>query len=336
LVLLVQTWLGLVLDKLGDPTALTYHWLTQARVLGEYVSRMWVPLGLCSDHHVAWTMGWSDTEAVLKLGLVVVGALWILERTLRGRRWVAALMGLCFFHLLLRFAYPLDEPMVEYRTYPSLPWLGLILVWSLREVTEWRFPRLAWLARPAMAVILISFSLLSWKRSQVWQNEQRLAMDVLHQYPLNLRAMGIYFKNLVWDGQMEAVMMGADMPRMVSERILSHNQQSDRAYSERRLHLDYASCQYYIVRAFLHAGEREEALARAEALLEDLITGRRVGGPDSFFTALLSRALCYQAFGDEEEVGRTWEMARPLVPDAESLPEVLEAEWALLDGERFE
>lgn len=326
----VQAWLWTVLEHTTNTTTLTHHWLTQARVLGEYLRRFCIPVGLSSDHHIAWSVSWSDTEAVLKLIVTGAAVCWILERTLRGRRWFAALLGLCLFHLVLRFAYPLDEPMVEYRTYPSLPWFGLLLATVLREMTDLRFPRLRFLARPVLVIVAGSFLLLSWSRSHVWSDEQQLVRNVLHRYPLNLRAMGIYFKTLMLRGQPEAVVMGADLPDMVCERIRAHGEDGDRRFSERRMHLDYASCQYYIIRAHLRAGDVEAGLSLAESLLGDLLTGRRYGGADSFFTAFLSRALCYELLGRREDVEETWRMARPVVAAADELPETLEAELVLL------
>ena len=325
-----QAWFGLVLSRVGNLESLSHHWLTQARVLGEYLWRMFLPIGLSSDHHIAWTLSWSDTDAVMKLFVTGAAVVWILERYLRGRRWFAALLGLCLFHLLLRFAYPVDEPMVEYRTYPSMPWVGLLLVVGLRELTDLRFPRLTWISRAALALIVMSFAVLTWSRSQVWSSERALVTNVLHRYPLNLRAMGIYFKNLVMDGQSDAVLMGAEMPRMVSDQIRSQNEGSDRQFSARRHHLDYAACQYYIIRAHLQLGDAETALKKAETLLVDLLTQRRFGSAETMFTAYLSRALCHEVLGDVEAVEQTFEMAAPVLPNADELPEMLDAELALL------
>ncbi|MFT5187361.1 MAG: hypothetical protein ACI9DF_002547 [Verrucomicrobiales bacterium] len=325
-----QTWFGIVLGRAQNIEGMSHHWLTQSRVLGEYLWRMFVPTGLSSDHHIAWTLSWGDKEAVMKFIVVMVSGLWILERYLRGRRWFAALLGLCLFHLLLRFAYPVDEPMVEYRTYPCMPWVGLLIAFGVREVTDLRFPRLLWVSRATLALIVLSFAVLTLSRSHVWQSERTLVMNVLQRYPLNLRAMGIYFKNLVMDGQSDAVLMGAEMPDMVSDQILSVNDGNDRQFSGRRLNLDYAACQYYIIRAHLQRDDAETALGKAETLLADLITGRRHGGPETMFTACLSQALCYEVLGDAQEVERALEMARPLLPNADELPEMLDAELILL------
>ena len=44
-------------------------------------------------------------------------------------------------------------------------------------------------------------------------------MNVLHQYPFNLRVIGIYFKNLVLQGYYDPVLMGASLPDTISDQI---------------------------------------------------------------------------------------------------------------------
>lgn len=335
-IVFVAAWFGLVLTKLGNFTELGHHWLTQARVMGEYVSRMFVPVGLSSDHHIPWTIAWSDGEAVMKLVVIFGGAVVILERYLHGKRWLAALLGLCFFHLLLRFSYTLDEPMVEYRTYPSMPWIGLLLAYGVRELTDFRFPGLRWIARPVLGVLVISFATLSWSRSAVWRDEQNVVKDVLHQYPLNLRAMGIYFKDLVMRGHPDPVVMGEDMPDMVQAEILLYNSLGIRAYSERRMHLDYASCQYYIIRAYLMLEDFENGLAKAQELVDDLVAGRRHGSEESLFTAYLSLLLCQELGGQPGGALETWKAAEAMLEEVEKLPGMLRSELTLLGREPSE
>lgn len=329
-IVFTAAWFGLVLSKLGNFTELGHHWLTQARVMGEYVSRMFAPIGLSSDHHIPWTIAWSDGEAVTKLVVIFAAAAVILERYIRCKRWLAALLGLCFFHLLLRFAYTLDEPMVEYRTYPSMPWIGLLFAYGVRELTDFRFPSLRWIARPVLGILVVSFATLSWSRSPVWREEQNLVKDVLYQYPLNLRAMGIYFKGLVMRGHPDPVVMGEDMPDMVQAEIIAYNSVGERAYSERRMHLDYASCQYYIIRARLMLEDFENGLAKAQALVDDFVAGRRYGSEDSLSSAYLSLLLCQELGGQPGGSPQTWAAAEAELEDAGKFPEMLRSELILL------
>ena len=238
------------------------------------------------------------------------------------------------FHLLLRFAYTLDEPMVEYRAYPAMPWCGLLMVVGLRSLTDLRMSNLRWLMRPALGLLVVCYAMLSWSRSQVWQTEQAVVQDVLHRYPLNLRAMGIYFKDLMVRNQPEPVVMGQGMPDMVEAAILTYNEKGHRVYSERRLHLDYTSCQYFIVRALLLTGDHETALAKARSLLDAITTGKRFGSEESKASAYLSLMLCQEIAGDLDGLAETTRAAKEALRDAASLSEMLARELQLLGHDR--
>lgn len=68
------------------------------------------------------------------------------------------------------------------------------------------------------------------------------------------------------------------------------------------MHSDYASCQYYIIRAHLMAFDPETALRETNEWLVDLLLKRRFGSADAFFTVYLSRAVCHHLKGNNEEV----------------------------------
>ena len=151
-VLFVQAWLGTILAiTRPNPTALSHHWLTQARVLGEYLRRFLDsrgPLERSSDSpgRSSWS-GYGGGPETAGGGQRPV--VWVLERALRGRRWLAALMGLCFFHLHPALRLPPG------RAHGGVPHLSLSpLVRSPARgrssvrLTDFRFPRLAFLARP--------------------------------------------------------------------------------------------------------------------------------------------------------------------------------------------
>ena len=135
------------------------------------------------------------------------------------------------------------------------------------------------------------------------------------------------------NGHPDPVVMGEDMPDMIQKEILSYNSEGTRVYSERRLHLDYASCQYYIIRAYLMLEDLDIALAKSQKLVDDLVAGRRIGSSDSLFTAYLSLLLCQEIRQDEEALAKTWEEAGARLTNAEELPAMLKAELTLLGRE---
>jgi hypothetical protein len=172
------------------------HAYTLCRVFWEFAWRSVIPVGLCSDHHIAETLipagakFWNipDKGAMLAaagfLGLTCFSLFLAWRKSTR-------LFGVCLFlyvaTMLFRVLYLIPEFMPEYRIYPGLPWfclgaaMGLAAIWKRLFLTA--SPRVA-------AVILLGvFALLSARRSFVWHNLDRLTADVLRQYPAQARAV---------------------------------------------------------------------------------------------------------------------------------------------------
>ncbi len=174
------------------------HILTQGRVFWEYASRMIVPTGLCSDHLIAWSTTWADAEAVVKLCFVLLLGLgclilaWKKRRTLPGN--LAIVLLLIMTPIVIRWPYTSHEVMVEYRTYPSMLWVGLCFALALTSLAHWMtklpqariqsVPRLMGLLGGSVVFI---FSCMTMKRSQVWRSFGTLAEDVVQAYPLSIR-----------------------------------------------------------------------------------------------------------------------------------------------------
>ena len=135
-VIFIGGWVLLAYVRLSD-TERTFHYaLTQSRVIGGYFWRVLVPSDLCSDHHIVWAKSWSYGPALVGLALVIASTLIVLNFACRHRSWFAVLCGLVLFHLYLRFGYSVDELMVEYRMYPSMPWIGLLLALGITRLCE--------------------------------------------------------------------------------------------------------------------------------------------------------------------------------------------------------
>ena len=165
------------------------HVLTQGRVFWEYVQRIFIPIGLASDHYQPWS-NFQDTGAVFRLaGFVLLGlaaAALALRRGSAARRGIGLLLLFSLIPFAMRMLYLNIEIMVEYRAYNALPWIGLLAGTGLTAIAH-RFSqyRLRWI--PAAAVVII-FTVLSAERSTVWRSGRSLAENVLAQYPPNNRA----------------------------------------------------------------------------------------------------------------------------------------------------
>ena len=190
----VWSWWMWHLDQMDFPYQ--NHFLTQCRVFWGYIVRMIMPVNLCSDHQVPWSTRWTDIPALLSFCGIILLLITCAVSGLRKKsttRWVLALLALLIsLPLLVRFPYASHEPMVEYRTYASMPWvamgfaLGLRWLYSAMEKRLGNSPLGQWITWvPATFVGL--FVLLSMSRSAQWSSDTRLCKDVLAKYPLNLR-----------------------------------------------------------------------------------------------------------------------------------------------------
>jgi hypothetical protein len=165
------------------------HIVTQGRVFWEYAKRIFIPVGLSSDHYQPWST-FRDTGAVFKLAgfaLLVAGSM---VMTFRGgpscRRSFGLLLLFALIPFAMRMLYANIEIMVEYRAYHALPWVGLMAGIGMASLADrLAAVNLRWL--PAMGLIAV-FILLSAGRGAVWRSETRLIENVLQQYPLNNRA----------------------------------------------------------------------------------------------------------------------------------------------------
>ncbi|MBP7951027.1 MAG: hypothetical protein KA004_15350 [Verrucomicrobiales bacterium] len=187
-------------------TTLDHRWshvLTQGRVFWMYLERVILPVDLCSDHFIAWSLSARDLAAALATAGVVLltagvfGTL-VLAKSARLRAW-SLVAALALTPLLYRFLYINHEAMVEYRTYPAMPWLCLLLGAGAAVLLA----RRRRVVNLAMAGALAVLALLSCVRSQVWHDHFAHCEDVLRQYPLNNRARAEIitqsFGSMDWD-----------------------------------------------------------------------------------------------------------------------------------------
>jgi len=176
--------------------------LTQCRVLPQYLWRMVLPVNLCSDHLFESTKDlldpWAWVCAAGLLGFIIALAFaWI-----RGWRPWALIIALGLGGLLLRWLYVVSEMMVEYRTYPTMPFVAMLLAGI---ICHWRRkqPRLG---TAAVCVLLAGFGALAHRRSADWASRDALHAQILRLYPLQLRAMNCLAQDDLREGRYGAIL----------------------------------------------------------------------------------------------------------------------------------
>ncbi|MEM7145406.1 MAG: hypothetical protein AAF591_09735 [Verrucomicrobiota bacterium] len=253
------------------------HTLTQARIFWEYAARIIWPggaYGLCVDHYVPWSEGWGDRVAVVSLvGVILVGVfgIWLLVTGRGVGRVCGMLLLLALFPVLLRFGYSVRELMIEYRVYPAMPWVGLLVGIGLAWL--WAKKRLTGVV--LTVAIVVGGVLGSMQRSRVWASEERLAKDVVARYPLNMRGLtqlqGVAYRA----GDYDRVIAFQDEIVAAFEASEAYNRAHAgvRGYDMGRVHENLSNGEQIVVFALEKRDGVEAALAYGEGRLRELVAG---------------------------------------------------------------
>ena len=267
---------------------LAYHTLTQSRVVWEYLFRMVIPVLLCPDHQIAMTVSYWDFGAWLAFATAIAALLGILHLYRRGYSLWAFFMAMTLAPIFIRFAYVVETTlMVEYRAYPSLPWVCMMFSLGLCRIFQGRPQAL----KTAALVVVLSFSFITFNYGKAWQSTDLLTGHILRTYPTQLRAIIENNGYALFRGNYGLVIARTDDFR---RRVLMIGE-IERRHPERR----YRGVGYFAARFNLQ---------RAEALVE-------VGSCDAALGVLQNTwSLIVQSQGDQRfgELEAEWHLVRSL------------------------
>ncbi|MCS7025815.1 MAG: tetratricopeptide repeat protein [Bryobacteraceae bacterium] len=160
-----------------------HYFYTQWRAIWVYLRLYVLPIGLNADYDFPISRTPFDHMAIVGLmGLVLLLATAIAFR----KHLPLALFGLVAFLLLLAptsSVVPIKDAVAERRLY--LPFFGLLLV-TCDLLRSWKASKTAKLT--VMGVWLALFAYLSYARSAVWGDPQKLWEDTVSKSPHNARA----------------------------------------------------------------------------------------------------------------------------------------------------
>ena len=245
---------------------LGWHVLTQARVFWLYAARVVLPVRLCSDHQIAWTRSAADAVAWVALAglLGITGATaWAWTR----QRWRAAgLLGaLALLAVLHRCFIVSSELMVEYRVYPAMMFLCLLLAWGC---DRWRGTAPGRAGRVALGMLVGGWIVLSAARTLDWRNSETLRANIIAQYPLQARARQEAQEADIRAGRWQAVLDRQPEIRMAMDAALAYNRaQNRRWYDVDLLTLTRVASEGNDAMALAHLGRMREARAHCAWLM---------------------------------------------------------------------
>lgn len=265
LVWLTVPWITYALSFVRYQPMVMEHSLTQGRLFWSYLQLVIFPFGLSADHYVPWSLSFADGAAVAGcIGVMILagGVIWAATRA--RYRGLAILLALALIPLGLRFGYVVKELMVEYRIYPALPWIGLLMGCGLIWLREWN----RYLSLGATLVILVVFTTISNERSALWTSEGNVAADVLEKYPNNLRALTLVQNEAHRNGDS---LMVLDLMKRADEILLAHEEFNSRSqvrkYDSGRVYQHYAVAQQYATYAIADIRGVDAALQYADAVI---------------------------------------------------------------------
>src|SRR5271154_498028 len=185
---------------LPSVTPSAMYWATQPYVLMKYVRSLFLPLWLNADTDLNPFTGFSDPLAGVGLlfCLALLGvAFWAIKR--REHRPIAFGIFWYFGASAPTSLFVLSEVENDHRMF--FPFVGLMLsfTWAAAlAIYDWieKSPgKRASIIRGVQvltALILVAYALGTWKRNQVWRNEEALFYDVTIKSPLNGRGLMNY------------------------------------------------------------------------------------------------------------------------------------------------
>ncbi|MGK0184614.1 MAG: putative membrane protein [Verrucomicrobiales bacterium] len=256
------------------------HILTQGRMLWGYLGRMILPMNLHVDHHIAVSRSAGDDPlAVLATVAVVLLCGFVAFGLFRKRFRVASLLAaLVLGHLVLRFAYPIYEHFVEYRAYPSLPWVGLIagllfgMLYSIKQKPA---------ILTALAIIVLGCAFSSM-RSAMWSDSGLIAANASEAYEFNNRPRCQLQVLAYQSGKFEESLQIADEIHAAYGKLIAFNQNNPqkREFDPNRALDDLLMCEqmktYAIAELEGSKAGIQFATERIEHFSEHMSPGRRM------------------------------------------------------------
>ncbi len=244
-----------------------WHTLTKARVFWMYLERVVLPVGLCSDHQIAWTVGWGDTVAWVaasaEAAVVAAGGFLYFRRS-GATRAAGTLLAVALLGIVHRLANPNADLMVEARMYPALAPLCILLAWGLDRLLRWRkdgqeAPRPLLAASLMIALVAVGIG-LSARRALVWRDTRTLVADIMAQYPFQARARQEIQEADVRAKYWSETLKDEVPVRSALESALAFNTRSpDRKYSPGPLLITHISSEGNYALALASLGRRREA-----------------------------------------------------------------------------
>lgn len=176
----------------GESVNSCRYFITQGEVYLKYFQLLFVPIGQNVDHHIPIDY---SIKLINVVGFLVIAGLMVLGAYLYNRNRLAS-FGIFFFFLTISIEasfIPIMDVIMEHRLY--LPMAGFSMAaagGAYSIMNNKRNKRKAWITNTAavsyiFAAIVVIFSVMTFARNMVWQNELTLWSDAVEKSPEKAR-----------------------------------------------------------------------------------------------------------------------------------------------------
>ena len=292
--------LGTARQSLDHPR-LGWHALTEARVFWMYLARIAWPAGLCSDHLITWTLSAGDTVAWVSLAteaaVAVAGLVALCWRRQPGACAAGALVSLAILDIAHRLFNVSGELMVEYRMYPAMGPICILLAWGADAVLR----RVPAVRRVALGGVVAACVVVSARRSLDWHSLDALVANVVAQYPNSARARQELQEADVRAGRWTAAIARQDGIKQAFDDTVAYNA----GHSTRRYDLDYfmmtrVISEGNVALGLARTGRRAEAFAQL-TWIHTVMDNNHLAHPFFWSAYYYASALVHDTAGQHQD-----------------------------------
>lgn len=298
---------GAAIQSLRTPR-LGWHVLTEARVFWMYLARVAWPAGLCSDHQIAWTVSLDDTvawvAAVAEAAVIAVVFAALCQWRRPAVRAAGVLAAVALLDIAHRLANVSAELMVEYRMYPALLPICLLLAWGLDKIrrlatARWALPPAV--ARTVLGGIVAACVLTSARRTLDWRNLDALVANIVAQYPCNARARQELQEADIRAGRWESVVARQDgIRRAFDDAVASNSASPLRKYDLDELTMTRIGSEGNTAVGLARPGRRAEAFSRL-SWIHTVMDNGHLTTPLFWSTYYYCSALVHDSVGERQD-----------------------------------
>jgi tetratricopeptide (TPR) repeat protein len=279
-------------------TSMTYF-MTQFSVILKYIQLLILPVNQVFDYNYELVTSFWDPRAWVSL-LALIGLAVLAIFTFKKQRIISFGIGWFFLTLSIESSIiPIRDVIFEHRTYlPSFGFL-LILVYGVYSLTLNKYHKIG---LSFLALLTLTYSVLTYMRNNVWKNEITLSTDSIRKSPGKARPYNNRGDALVDENRMDEAFKDFNTAISIhpkySMAFFNRGNMFNKQKNYERAIADFDSAILYradFARAYNNRGSAYKELKRFDEALSDY--NRAIDMQPEYAMAFNNRATVYMLQG---------------------------------------